>query len=68
MNIEFWPEYPLILRNKCSFKFITQDYACKFKFSTELFKNTFMADCGQLRAETQRNVFCNTSEHLFRTL
>ena len=26
-------------------------YGCKFKFSRELFKNTFTADCSQLMAE-----------------
>ena len=40
-------------------------YDCKFKVSRELFKNTFTADRGQLRAEIERNVFSNTSERLF---
>ena len=43
-------------------------YDCKFKFSRELFKNTFTADRGQLRAEIEKNVFSNTSERLFLIL
>ena len=40
-------------------------YDCNFKFSRKLFKNTFMADGSQLRHEIKRNIFSNTSQHLF---
>ena len=37
---------------------------CKFHFFREIFKNTFMTDGGQIRAEIQRSIYSNTSRVL----
>ena len=61
-NIEFWLENPLTLRS------ITEGRDCKFNFSRELFKNALTVDRDQSKAEIQKNIFSNTSEHLFLIL